>query len=336
MNVRPVLVVALISTILSSIGIADPIAIPRPQALMPYPRIPGFEGHIEFTDREKAMHAKKISILVEAAGKCLQTHIDRQNNFWEQYKVSAYYGYDSDWNNPLKTTQQDKENLFTRMNVPLSLISQLEPISCVNMTLKCVEAGFSAAGQLDIWAKIKAFTLANGQDGTALQLALQRLGWKVLYWNPSPEKVQEWDKDDLERDAKIRQGNEPVDQFHFFGRHEERLAGVEKNKMYLFNPVDDAETLVGYGTKIPAKFTRIPFFVGTAHGGFHVFPGKFGKVIEAHNHTRITNKRTVEAGPFDPLGQLPTQNHRPEFHPDAGAYGIYRSGIIAVPPGFGL
>jgi len=290
------------------------------------PSIRGFKGYIEFSEAEKAEHLLGVGKITRSAGACIQSYIDEQSDFWEKWKLSRFYGYESDWNR--KWTQEQKEAQFKRMGVPISEMAKLKPVSCVNMTLDCLGIGFKSARQEHLWKKIKAFTLANDQDGSSLQLGLQRLGWKVLYWNPDTTKAAEWDQEERARDKKIRQGNEPENQFRFFGWHAERLRGVRKKMHYYFNPVDDATSLTDYGTTVPAKFTRVPFFVGNVHTGFHIFPGKFGYVIEAHNRSRPTNRRTIEAGNFDP-------SHPREPHPNGGAYGTYRSGLIAVPPGYG-
>ena len=286
----------------------------------------GFNGSLEFSEAEKIEHLRGLSKVVKVAGDCLQTHLDEQTEFWNQWKLSRYYGMESDWNR--KWTQAQKEAQFNRMHVPLEEMAKLKPVNCVLMTLACLQNGFHSAGQDKLWQKISDFTAANDRDGLALQYALQRIGWRVLYWNPDTSKAKEWDEEERARDKKIREGNEPENQFKFYGFHEQHLLAVRKSKMYLYNPVDDATSLIDYQRTVPAKFNNVPFFVGTVHGGFHVFPGKFGYVIEAHNKARPTERRTIEAGYFDTL-------HPREPHPNAGVYGIYRSGPIAVPPGYG-
>lgn len=289
--------------------------------------IRGYKGYIEFSEEEKAEHRAGIAQVTKTSAACIRRHIQEQTEFWEMWKLSRFYGIDSDWNR--KWTQEQREALFTRMHVPLKEMAKLKPINCIMMTLSCLEQGFHAAGQEAHWQKIADFTALNNKTGTSLQFALQRLGWKVLYWNPDTTKARDWDEEEKARDKKIREGNEPENQFYFYGFHEVRLASVRKSMMYLYNPVDDATTLIDYQRTIPEKFRRVPFFVGTVHSGFHVFPGTFGHVIEAHNKSRPTNRRTIEDGAFDTL-------HPREPHPNGGAYGRYRSGLIAVPPGYGF
>ena len=97
-----------------------------------------------------------------------------------------------------------------------------------------------------------------------------------------------------------------------------------KEKIYYHVPVDDATTLVGFQTAVPESFQKIPFFIGTAHSGYHVFPGFFGNVIEGHSMLPLTARNNVELSLFNPLvpsgGPRGTQGEK------------YRSGIIAIPP----
>lgn len=102
-----------------------------------------------------------------------------------------------------------------------------------------------------------------------------------------------------------------------------RWATIKSRGMYYMNPVDDARSLVNFKTEMPEKFLDVPFYVGTAHTGYHVFPGTFGQVIEGHNTRAITDRNTLESSPFNPMED------------GGGPRGQYFSGLVAVPPGFG-
>ena len=82
------------------------------------------------------------------------------------------------------------------------------------------------------------------------------------------------------------------------------------------------EELVNFNDNEPSYLKNIPFFIGTAHMGYHVFPGSFGVVVEAHSTRAITDSKTIESAPFNPL----EENGAPS--------GRYRSGMISVPPTF--
>ena len=92
--------------------------------------------------------------------------------------------------------------------------------------------------------------------------------------------------------------------------------------------IDDKTLLVGFGTNVPAEFRAVPFWVGTAHSGYHVFPGFSGKIIEAHSQRPISSKDNLEVSSFNPLNQ--ERGGGPKWTNSER----YRSGVIAVPPGY--
>ena len=114
----------------------------------------------------------------------------------------------------------------------------------------------------------------------------------------------------------------PGDPAHIWGHHQENWLTVNgPHHLYLFNRVDDARQLVNFGPSVPGALLSVPFFVGIAHMGYHVFPGTFGQVIEGHSTREIDDPKTLQSAPFNPIGGGgPTD-------------GLYRSGLIAVPPG---
>ena len=148
------------------------------------------------------------------------------------------------------------------------------------------------------WKKVDRFTVANGVGGTAMQFALQKLGWRVLYWNPTSSEsvMRRWDDDDFARNGENASGTNVVTWQsertnsrgqHIYnpvwGSHLYRFKTVMNRDKYYLNPVDDKRSLVGFGDSEPRVLARVPFFVGIAHAGYHVFPGSYGTVIEAHS-----------------------------------------------------
>ncbi|MNL19628.1 hypothetical protein D3C87_1408400 [compost metagenome] len=109
-----------------------------------------------------------------------------------------------------------------------------------------------------------------------------------------------------------------------WGGHAYRYSLVMKKQNYYGLHVDDAQTLVGFDTTIPESFKKVPFFVGTAHAGYHVFPGKHGDVIEAHSMRTLNSIDNLQVSDFNPLatggGPRWTRTEK------------YRSGVIAIPP----
>lgn len=208
---------------------------------------------------------------------------------------------------------------------------KLQNISCVDMARRCLSEGFKQAGMSDTWAKVDRETLRKDVSGTEMQKALSDLGWKILYWNPDTSRNEAWDQED--------QVINPLDPAKpemkwqgSWGGHAMRWKRVkEKDEYYLGGgerpvKVDDKTTLVNFGTRTPAAFRSVPFFVGTAHSGYHVFPGFSGTVIEAHSSRALNSVDNIQVGEFNPI--------TPDGAPRSTRSEHYRSGIIAVPPGY--
>jgi hypothetical protein len=270
----------------------------------------GFEGEISFSRAEKSRHLEGLAIVQEAAARCLERDYAHHRAFFARHGISPYYGDRSDF---ARMSREGKQNLIRSLGKDPALLDQMEPTSCVGLTLKCLGEGFTAANQADLWQRLRAFTMANAVDGTALQHGLQALGWKILFWNPDLSRNAAWDAAEKAAD--------PTNRLRFWGYHEYRTATVNRNGSYYFNRVDDARTLVNFGTRTPEAVARIPFFVGTAHTGYHVFPGAHGRVIEGHSTRAITDPQTIESSEFNPLAN------------GGGPRGEYRSGLMAIPPG---
>lgn len=256
----------------------------------------------------------------------------------------------------LKLNDRAKEELDQLMQAdkPLKLMPNtgltLQNISCVDMARRCLSAGFEAARMQATWAKIDRLVLKNGVSGAVMQKGLADLGWDTLYFNPDTSKNKEWDAEDrviAPLKPKEPGGRMPVWN-PIWGGHAERWegscmpdgtlrqgrnrGGVRCTDHYELGseapiPVDDKRLLVNFGTRVPPEFLKVPFFVGTAHSGYHVFPGSYGKVVEAHSKRRLTSKDNIEASPFNPLDQ---ENGGGPRWTDVEKY---RSGMIAVPPG---
>lgn len=270
-----------------------------------------------FTAAEVATHKARIGVITTTAAQCLKDTYADHGRFYQQWKVSKYYGN----RRPDYQTQQGLIEALLKYNAPARLVDELEPISCIGLTLRCLGQGFEAAGMDSTWRKIHA-KLAEGQKfyGTDLQKMLRELGWKVLYWNPDPAQNAAWDAEDRQLNP-LKPGAvwNPV-----WGGHAYRLAMLQRDGTYYGVAVDDAVTLVGYKTTIPESFRRAPFFVGTAHAGYHVFPGQFGQIIEAHSMRNLDAFDNLEISPFNPLA--------PGGGPRWTRTEKYRSGLIAVPP----
>lgn len=179
--------------------------------------------------------------------------------------------------------------------------------------MNALQAGFTATKDhllAAVWKRVFAFVKDNGMDGSALLDALQKLDWMILYWNPNPRENARWDSEDGTRKSR--------------GWHAERHKQVTTKGSYYSNTVNDRETLVGFGSQSPAALRHVPFFIGVAHTGYHVFPGFRGDVIEAHSMRALDSIDNLEKSPFNPLAK--------GGGPRWTATEKYRSGIIGVPP----
>jgi len=269
----------------------------------------GFNSSIDFSAEEKAAHQRHIGTITRVARRYLEDIWNEHQAFYRRYRVSKFYGD----RNPALDTRSERIAALQQAGASPSLVDQLQPTSCVGLTLSALGAGFRAPRDTTLesaWGRIYSYTRANSLDGSALINALQKLGWKVCYWNPSPQDNERWDREEANWRSK--------------GWHAYRYSTVMRRNTYYYNRVDDKTLLVGYGTQIPGEFRSVPFFVGVAHTGYHVFPGFQGDVIEAHSMRRLDSVDNMEKNPFNPLAS----GGAPRWTP----YEKYRSGIMAIPP----
>lgn len=110
------------------------------------------------------------------------------------------------------------------------------------------------------------------------------------------------------------------------GGHALRYASAVNRGVYYDSTVGNVTKLVGFKKVEPPAFKTVPFFVGIAHAGYHVFPGRRGDVIEAHSMREMIAKDNIEVAPFNPL----VQGGAPRWTRSEK----YRSGLIAVPTDF--
>ena len=258
---------------------------------------------------EKQAHNTHLGTITKVARKYLEDIWKTHLAFHQKHRVSKYYG---DRNQSLNTRSK-RIAALQEAGAPTSLVDQLEPTSCVGLTLNSLAAGFRAPGDAALaraWTKIYDYTRLNDVDGSALLDALQKLGWRLCYWNPAPQNNEKWDREDGERKSR--------------GYHAWRYHTVMTKGTYYHNKVDEKSWLVGFGTSIPSDFRTVPYFAGVAHAGYHVFPGFAGDVIEAHSTRRLTSIDNLEKSVFNPLasggGPRWTSTEK------------YRSGLIGIPP----
>lgn len=301
---------------------------------------PGYKGALSFSEGEKLNHLIALKQIAATASRCLRADLDRHTAFMDKYGVSAFYGDQSTFarkrlrtrngETMVDTTVEEKREKLRNIGLSRRQVKELipegecnlrdcpqmmQPTSCIGLTRKCLEQGFRAGGQAELWDRLDSYVLENGETGDSLLNGLQMLGWKIIYWSPDLKMHAQWD---LEEQAKYP-GN-PRGQW---GHHAFSYVTVTRKNRYYLNTVDDFTSAVGFGWRTPAIIRQAPLFVGIAHLGYHVFPGTYGMVIEGHSARQVTDPNTIEAALFAPLA--PT---------GAPRGGPFRSGIIAVPPAF--
>jgi len=272
-----------------------------------------------FSTAEIQAHKNKLSTITATGAKYLDDIYADHLDFYNKWGVSKYYG------NRRKDyqTRAGRVAALQSLGKPASLADQQVGTACILLAMQCLKKGFGAAGLSAIWDKIyEILKIDNAFYGTDLQIMLQQLGWKVYYWNPNPGMNAAWDDEDRRLNPpKPGKTWNPV-----WGGHALRYDSVVKRKVYYQTKVDNASTLVNFGTVLPASFRNVPLFIGIAHAGYHVFPGRRGDVIEAHSMRNLDARDNLEVAPFNPLasGGAPRWTRSEK----------YRSGLIAVPQNF--
>ncbi len=286
---------------------------------------------IDFSAAEKAEHQQKLPVILQTAAKCLDATYADHVQFFDRYQASKYYGNRrADYRTLEQRASALQASGFSEVQA-YEIARQQVGTACITMTVQCLEKGFQSAGGLSLtsWGKIMTHLRAVDMLGTDLQIALQDLGWKIYYWNPatSEEQMIRWDEEDR-RIAPLSSAQIAAGRRHnaVWGNHLAHFKNATQLGKYYQTKVDNASKLVGFGDKPPAAFASVPFFVGIAHVGYHVFPGRYGDVIEAHSMRHLRARDNIETAPFNPLGSggAPKWTNTEK----------YRSGLIAVPYDF--
>lgn len=346
----------------------------------------GFIGEISFTEKEKQIHHLCVETITSEATKHLKGIFLDHEEFYGTWGVTKYYGerkykkngeivWGKEETRPyrkieLQTLDVDSIQSSSDLN---NILDAQKPTSCVGLALESLEFGFNAMVPFDenghpianprknevlaeTWTKLNAFVRKNNSSGMPLLYGLQALGWKLCYWNPAVDQSKNWDEE-WERVANTsHSSNHPYHSYRWItvnkGIGRDGIApmsyGSESSGGKL--PVDDKTSLVDFGAATPVVLTEAPFFVGIAHGGYHVFPGfgaekvggglpsqRIAVIIEAHSTRSLKAKENLEKSEFNPLRAKVSRvgEERPSGYGPRGdnsPYENYLSGVIALPP----
>lgn len=272
-----------------------------------------------FTSAEINRHRSSLDIFTDAAADFLDwIHADHLA-FFAKWGVSKYYGD----RKPEHRSRELRMKQLRKLGKPEFLADQQVSTACIVLAMQAMERGFNAAGMTGTWRKINnQLRIDQKLYGTDLQVMLQQLGWKLYYWNPDHTQNAKWDAEDQAL-TPLKPGRKwmPV-----WGGHALRYASAKNKNTYYDATLNDSAKLVDFGSSPPANFKNAPVFVGVAHAGYHVFPGRRGDVIEAHSMREMTARDNIEISPFNPLGA--------GGGPRWTLLEKYRSGVIAVPQDF--
>lgn len=272
-----------------------------------------------FTSAEKSKHRNSLDKFNDAASDFLDWVYADHIAFFKQWGVSKYYGN----RKPEHQTKALRIAQLAKYGKPAFLADQQVATACITLAMQAMERGFNATDMPNTWKKIND-QLRIGQKfyGTDLQIMLQQLGWKIYYWNPDPSKNAEWDAEDKQLNPPASSGKWRPE----WGGHALRYASAINKGVYYDSKVDNATKLVGFKKSPAAAFKDVPIFVGIAHAGYHVFPGRGGDVIEAHSMRTMDSIENIEFSKFNPLAS--------GGGPRWTASLKYRSGLICVPSDF--
>ncbi len=168
--------------------------------------------------------------------------------------------------------------------------SNLTESSCVVWAMECAAYAFNKVSANSKWNRISHVTRQNKLRGTVLIGELIKLGWTGIYWNPDTTDTS--------------------DSEHSYSAHV-----AKTKKTYYKLPVSDL--VVDY-RRSPVNMTgidtldKVPFWIGCARGGMHVFCGTGANVSEFHWDSPATDPNAMELVALKDYEWL--------------------SGIVAVPP----
>ncbi|MEO5667836.1 MAG: hypothetical protein ABIR96_07255 [Bdellovibrionota bacterium] len=253
---------------------------------------------------------------LESVNKTMEDHFNAVQNSG----IGLMYGPKSDF---AKMTDAQKASYISWNRKPGSAAPTPRETSCVGFVLNNLAEGYKNAGKSERWAEIDAIVRANDGDGNFLLQELKKDGWTTVYWNPDAKNPTQ----------EVAHASKPPDH-HIWTASEVKkghnyLAGVKLHDGERFDGVPIDTTLLDYRPTNPyqttpqtealKKLQEAPLFVGIANGGYHVFLGSQGNVIESHSTRGPTDPTNIEIRPFTEWGLLEGES--------------YLSGVIAVPPG---
>jgi hypothetical protein len=167
-----------------------------------------------------------------------------------------YYGVQSSWR-PTSAGSHD-----------------VKQMSCIGWALEVTGAAYQAIGRGAVWTLIRRATVVRQALGTVLLEQLLKDGWTGVYWNPDTKN--------------------PAD-----GSNEHPFSASVARSQKSYYKLRVSDSIVDYKATPPnragiEKLAKMPYWVGIARGGMHVFCGSRESVSEYHWDHGPTSTTAIE------------------------------------------
>lgn len=184
----------------------------------------------------------------------------------------------------------------------------LQMISSVIWALKHVRAAYEAAEKTERADQIYRIVMDRGGHAKDLIVELQKDGWHSIYWNPDVALPD----DDKKASLHLRSWQEAQKGTYF--NNTIKVDYLLTN----YRPTKGSKTKKDLSSL--KKLKRVPFWVGLANYGRHIFVGYQDHLSEAHSAEMPTSNNLIMDSEFGKWhGHYPSEK--------------LLSGIIMVPPG---
>jgi len=258
--------------------------------------------------------------VVEGTLESVNTTMENHFNAIQNSGIGLMYGPKSSY---AKMSEDQRAQYIARFRKSRAVPPTPRETSCIGFVLNNLEKGYKNAGKSERWKEIDKIVRENSGDGNFLLRELKKDGWTTVYFNPDVKNPT----------TQVPSASKPPDH-HVWTASEVKkgnnyLSGVKLPNGERFDGVPIDQMMTDYRPTNPYKNTprtdelqklqETPLFVGIANGGFHVYLGSQGNVIESHSTRDPTDPTNIEIRPFTEWGLLEGES--------------YLSGVIAVPPG---
>jgi len=289
---------------------------------------------------------KEWKPLVQGTLDSLNAEIQQHFDAIEKTGIGTMYGPISEYGK-LKT-DAERQAWIEANKKPGAYIKKMPArTSCVDFVLTQLRAGYEKAGKLDRFNEIKRRVVAHAGQGAVLLQELEKDGWTIVYWNPDVKNPSTavrtetdiqgnhrpshhpWTASLVKKEGLYLKGVSLMDETER-AKLQARFPDIAINPKFAGVPAKPENSVLNFRPTNPSTTTTneaglkklydAPLFVGIANGGYHVYAGSQGRVVESHSSRNPSDPQNLEVRDFNSWGMRA---------PDEG----FGSGAIAVPPG---